>query len=144
MVFNYLKGSSASIISSVSAYMILTYLFDPHYQSDYFYFFIMYATFIGYVIGLIAIFIISRDSNKAVFTRKKVAIFSSIGIILGIGLEFLTDFSNSPFFLLAALSGSLMFLVVQKIENHFVAWSIIGVHLLVVFLYPYLPIHFFN
>ncbi|MGB6406994.1 MAG: hypothetical protein WBF39_05915 [Planococcus donghaensis] len=144
MVINYLKGSSASIISSVSAYMILTYLFDPHYQSDYFYFFIMYATFIGYALGLIAILIIISDSNKEVFTRKKVAIFSCIGIILGIGLEFLMDFSSSPFFLLATLTGSLMFLVVQKIENKLIAWSIISVHLLVLFLYPYLLNHFFN
>lgn len=143
-MINYLKGSSASVISSVSAYMILTYFFDPHYQSEYLYFFLIFATFIGYILGLIAILIIISDSNKAVFTRKKVAIFLSIGIMLGIGLEFLMDFSNSPFFLLAALTGSLMFLVVQKIENKLIVWSIIGAHFLVLFLYPYLPNYFFN
>lgn len=140
MLFNYFKGSSASVLSSVLIFVILNGLFNPDFTRGeslrFSYGIGNIATFFGYIGGLVAIGILFLDSNKEIFTKKKIVLFAAAGTAIGIGIEFITEFRLTPYFFLAALVGSLMFLVVQKIENRWIGWIIIALHVWLLFIYP--------
>lgn len=140
MFFNYFKGSSAAVISSVLVFVVLNGIFNPDFnisESLRFSFSVgNIATLFGYIGGLIAIGIIFFDSNKEIFTKMKIIVFTIAGIGIGFGIELITEFRLTPFFIIATLVGSLMFLIVQKIENKIFGWSIIGIHFWLLFVYP--------
>ncbi|ANU13336.1 hypothetical protein [Planococcus halocryophilus] len=140
MLLNYLKSSSASVLSSVFTFLVLAILFSPDFGLDdvpsEFYRYTFTATLFGYIGGLIAIWILWLYQDKEVFTKDKIAIFAAGGLLIGIGLELLTGFIGLPYFLISALVGALMFLVMQKLNNKLLGWSIVAVHFGLLFIYP--------
>lgn len=143
MLFKYLKGTSSSVLASVFTYFLLTRLLTSDFADfgigellSESYLYILFATFFGYIVGLFAISVLHFYSGENLFTIDIFAIFTATGIIIGLGLELLTVFAAAPFFLIAAFVGSLAFLAVQKIDNKFIGWSIIAVHLGMIFLSP--------
>jgi hypothetical protein len=85
---------------------------------------------------LIAIGILWLYQDEEVFTKDKIALFAVAGLLIGMGLELLTGFIGLPYFLISAFIGALTFLAVQKIENKLFGWSIVAVHVGLLFIYP--------
>ena len=145
MVLNYLKGSSASVLSSIAAMFFFMILFSSDFNFgdilSGFYSYLYIATFFGYIGGVIAIGVVSYFSDKEIFNKRQLAIFAIVGFLIGLGLEWLTDFGASPFFLIGSVVGSLAFLAVQKIQSKLFGWSIVILHFGLFFIYPLFDLH---
>ncbi|MBD8015568.1 hypothetical protein [Planococcus wigleyi] len=145
MLLNYLKGSSASVLSSIAVMFLFMILFGSDFSlSDALYGFYSYlyiATFFGYIGGVVAIGVVSHFSDKGIFNKRLLAVFAIVGLLIGLGLEWLTDFGASPFFLIGGVVGSLAFLAVQNIQSKLIGWSIVILHFVFFFIYPLVDTH---
>lgn len=142
MVLNYLKGSSACILSAVFAFFLISVLFDSGYDLDSaydkFYSYLVVATFVGMTGGLLAIWILRLYSDEDLFSKDLLAIFAVAGFAVGMLLDLLYGLAIFPTFMLSGVVGSLAFLAVQKIKKKLVGWSIVAVHGGFLFIFPQL------
>lgn len=140
MLFNYLKGTSTSVLSSVFTFFLISILFDSGYSfSDAhseFYNYLTVATLVGIIAGLIAIGILRLYPDQNVFSKDILAIFTVAGIAIGILLDLLYGLSIFPTFLLSCMVGSVMFLIIQKVENKIIGLIIIALHIGLLFIDP--------
>lgn len=140
MILNYLKGSSACVLSAVFSFFLLSALFEPGTRLDNafaeFYSYLTVATFIGFIGGLLATWILRLYSDENLFSKDLVAIFAVAGFAIGILLDLLFGLALFPTFTLSGIVGALVFLSVQKISNKLMGWSIVAVHLGFLFISP--------
>ncbi|MDN7240612.1 hypothetical protein QWY14_02370 [Planococcus sp. N028] len=140
MFFNFMKGASAAILASNVTFLFLLYLTSPGNNLDTLppnaYPFVLVSTFFGYIGAGLGIWILWLYQEEEIFSKDILAVFAAVGLLLGLCLELLTVFAVIPFFILAAFIGAMTFLAVQKIKNRIVGWSIVGIHLVLLFLFP--------
>lgn len=140
MLHNYLKGVSISVLSSVFTFLLISALKDPDIRLENafseFYNFLIIATFVGLLAGMLAIGILRLYSDEDVFSKDLLTIFAVAGIIIGILLDLLFGLSTFPAFLIAALVGSLLFLTIQKINNRLIGWGIVTVLIRLIYIDP--------
>lgn len=140
MLLNYLKGSSAAILSSVFNFFLISVLFNFDYGLDSaiaeFDSYLIVATFIGLVGGVLAIWILRLYPDEDLFSKDLLAIFAVAGFAIGTLLDLLYGLAIIPTFMLSGIVGSLAFLTVQKIDSKLIGWSIVAVHVGLLFIYP--------
>lgn len=146
MLFNYFKGTSAAILSSVFTFLLLDALFDPNlnFKDGFieFYSYLMGATFVGLIFGLAAIWILWLHQGEDIFSRDILAVFAAAGILIGILLDLFFGFAVFPSFLISSLIGSLLFLGVQKIKNKIIGWMVVALLFAMIFVYPQVSNYF--
>lgn len=139
-MLNYLKGTSASVLSSIFIFFLISILFDPGFGFDdvlsEFYSYLTVATIVGLICGLLAIGVLRLYPDENLFSKDVLAIFAAAGISIGILLDLLYGLAIFPTFLLSGLIGSLMFLAVQKIDSKLISWIIVAVHFGSLFIVP--------
>lgn len=133
-LLNYLKGVSTAVLSSVFIFLLISALLDSKLSikesfEDY-YSYLIVASVVCCIGGLLAkgILKLYQVEGEGIYTKDIVAVFATLGALFGIGFDLLFGLSTFPGFLLAGLAGSFMFLLSQKIKYRLFGWSVVMIH----------------
>jgi len=138
-MLNYLKGSASAIIVAV---LTLTFASNIMFKDFSFsfadiYFVLVYASIIGYLLGVlgqVCIFLIKRRNNG---NGKSILLFLFLGGISGIIVEFIMEWSFAPLIIISTILGALAFWRVQKIQIKVYSFIISVLPLTIIVLFPF-------
>lgn len=138
-MLNYLKGSaSAIIVAALTLTFGVTIMFiDFSFSFEDIYIILVYASILGYLLGLLGQVSILLIKRKSIGKGKSILLYLFLGGISGIIVEFIIEWSFFPLIIISTILGALTFWGVQKIQSKVFSCIISLPPLTIIVLFPF-------